>query len=381
MISCIQKKQFNNMNIVQVIPQLREGGAERFVIDLCNALIEIPDCQVTLIVFFNYNREHVLVKELNPSVKIIELNKKLGFDFSIPRKLAALIGNLKPNVVHTHLNAFEYMFINIFRNTNKIKFINTIHNSPNHIYHNRIVKLINSKLFSYSCVTPVIISSDSIPEFQKLFPKKKPVLIFNGRPKINQSKNFESVSKEIISYKLSLKTKVFINVARISREKNQLMLVDAFNQLISEKEDVILLIIGTQWDKEITRQIKDKINSRIFLLGYKENPADYLRASDAFCLSSLHEGMPISLIEAIQHGVIPICTPVGGVKDIINPSIGFISKDFSTFAYIESLKAYLSLKKEKCEEMSSNGKNEYTKKYTMGITALKYFDLYISTGK
>ena len=112
------------------------------------------------------------------------------------------------------------------------------------------------------------------------------------------------------------------------------------------------------------------------MLGYKDNPTDYLSCADAFCLSSFHEGMPISLIESIQQGIIPICTPAGGVKDIITPSIGFISDDFSTLSYIASLKAFLKLDDLARSEMSQKAKIRYENYYTMKITASKYYQLY-----
>jgi glycosyltransferase involved in cell wall biosynthesis len=364
------------MKIFQVIPQFVEGGAERFVVDLCNTLIENYSCKIVLIVFFSFDRNHILAKELNPEIDLIVLDKKLGFDFSIVRKLDHLVTLHKPDVIHTHLNAFEYLFYDIIKYRNKINFINTIHNSPNWMYRNKIVKYINSLLYSKKRVTPVIISSDSIAEFKKLFPRIDEVLIFNGRPIVNASNKIETVQKEVASYKKSPATKVFINVARISPQKNQLMLVDAFNQLIEEGEDVILLIVGTFWDQEIIAEINVKIKDRIYLLGYKDNPTDYLSCSDAFCLSSFHEGMPISLIESIQEGIIPICTPAGGVKDIITPAIGFISYDFSTLSYIASLKAFLKLDDIKRMEMSKKAKIRYENNYTMKITASKYYQLY-----
>ena len=47
---------------------------------------------------------------------------------------------------------------------------------------------------------------------------------------------------------------------------------------------------------------------------------------DAYALCSSYEGMPISLIEAIGVGCIPVCTPVGGIVDVVhNGENGFLS--------------------------------------------------------
>jgi glycosyltransferase involved in cell wall biosynthesis len=366
------------MKIFQLIPTLDEGGAERFVVDLSNALIENYSCQVVLIVFFKFDRNQFLVKELNRCVEIVELNKKTGLDLTLDRKLYRLIREHKPDVIHTHLNTFDYMFFNIFRFKRKITFVQTIHNSPNFIYNNKIVRGIHSILFRINNVNPVIISTNSNPEFKNLFPGINPNLIFNGRPNVKPSNQIEIVREEVASYKKTPRSIVFINVARISAQKNQMLLIEAFNGLIDEGEDIVLLIVGKHWDKEIVKKMNEKIKDRIHLLGYKDNPVDYLSCSDAFCLSSFYEGMPISLIEAIQYGVIPICTPAGGVKDIIKSSFGFVSDDFSITSYIESLKSFLKLDEAKRSEMSSKAKLDYEHNYTMKITSSKYYQLYKS---
>ncbi|HBC78662.1 MAG TPA: glycosyl transferase, partial [Bacteroidales bacterium] len=93
----------------------------------------------------------------------------------------------------------------------------------------------------------------------------------------------------------------------------------------------------------------EKVNSllnmakdHIHFLGVKSNVNDYLYSSDAFCLSSHFEGMPISLIEAFACGCIPVCTPVGGIVDLIDNGItGFISSSTREEDYIDALKQFI----------------------------------------
>jgi glycosyltransferase involved in cell wall biosynthesis len=61
------------------------------------------------------------------------------------------------------------------------------------------------------------------------------------------------------------------------------------------------------------------LGDRFVMLGYHSDPAAVLAGSDVFTLSSRHEGLPISLLEAMALGLPPVVTAVGanaaGVKD------------------------------------------------------------------
>ncbi|MFL5767598.1 MAG: glycosyltransferase, partial [Actinomycetota bacterium] len=50
---------------------------------------------------------------------------------------------------------------------------------------------------------------------------------------------------------------------------------------------------------------------------YRKDAADLLPAFDVFCLPSLHEGLPLSLLEALAVGVPVVATSVGGVPEAL----------------------------------------------------------------
>ena len=97
-------------------------------------------------------------------------------------------------------------------------------------------------------------------------------------------------------------------------------------------------LAGTEYDhtpvssssRVTVDEIKNLPTSHVHLLGARSNPRDYMVAADAFCLSSLYEGMPITLIECLSVGAIPICTPVGGIKNMIEDGVnGLLAKGTS----------------------------------------------------
>lgn len=75
-------------------------------------------------------------------------------------------------------------------------------------------------------------------------------MIYNGRKHLSKSLSFEAIKKEVESYKYNNSTLVITHIARCAVQKNQDLLIDAFNEIISQKHNVILLIIGSGFDSE-----------------------------------------------------------------------------------------------------------------------------------
>src|SRR5690606_23773831 len=119
------------------------------------------------------------------------------------------------------------------------------------------------------------------------------------------------------------------------------------------------------------------VSEGVFLLGEKANATDYLFASDYFCLSSVYEGMPISLIEAFAAGAIPVCTPVGGIPEMINeldPSL--LAQGTSEEDYFQALKNAYHLSKERQEHLHKKAVILFKEKYAIARSAKSYQRLY-----
>lgn len=357
--------------IIEIIPQLNSGGAERFVVDLSNELVKYHD--VTLIILFPIKTHGFYIKELNPSIKVISLNKRVGIDLSLPFRLAKILLNEKAVIAHTHLNSIYYALPSIIGAGKKLRFFHTIHNDALKEAPGKKGALIKRFLFKDKFCQPITISKSSHYSFQKLYGFSAPI-IENGRF-IEESNDFDfTIKKELENYKTSADTLIFINVGRIVPQKNQLMLVKSIDRLVEEGFDIVLLIIGANLDKEILAEIHQLNSNNVHLIGEKTNVLDYLRVCDAFCLSSIHEGMPISLIEALSTGAIPICTPAGGIVDMIEDGKdGLLSTNFSTESYVSTILRFLNMTKSEKENMEIAGKRKF-KNFKIEKTAKNYLN-------
>ena len=149
-------------------------------------------------------------------------------------------------------------------------------------------------------------------------------------------------------------------------------MIESFNRIRQEGYDAILLIIGDGFNEGEGRKLKEQACDAIHFLGLKSNVGDYLMCADAFCLSSIYEGLPISLLEAMACGVVPICTKVGGIPDVIEDGKTGILSDVDTSAYTEAMERFFSTHIDK-----SLIQECYRMRFSMEACALKYYKLYI----
>ena len=80
----------NTKHILQIIPNLNIGGAEKFVCDLSNELSESKN-KITVITFYDIDKNNFLYKSLKEDVDIISFSKKKGFDLSLIFKIRKAI--------------------------------------------------------------------------------------------------------------------------------------------------------------------------------------------------------------------------------------------------------------------------------------------------
>lgn len=357
------------MKILEIIPQLSSGGAERFTVDLCNELSKRHD--VTLLILHSPDRNGFYTNEISPNVKVLTFKKKKGIDFSLMFKIATLIKKTQPNVVHTHLRAIVYTMFSAIKFSNSIKFFHTVHNDAAKEAGDKISTFIRRYSFRNKIITPITISHESHQSFVDFY-QCNATMIENGRNIPTNIHISEDVNTAFKSYRKTKATKVLVNLARIDKVKRQTMLAKIADRLTKEGYDFTILMIGSLKYQDLVNEIKSYSCPNIYILGEKNNPLEYLKMADAYCLCSSYEGLPISLIEALGVGIVPICTPVGGIKDIVKTGFnGLLSQDLEEESFYYTLKHFLEMPASDIEKMKANAFASYSP-FSMTECAKKY---------
>ncbi len=115
-------------------------------------------------------------------------------------------------------------------------------------------------------------------------------------------------------------------IGRLSGEKGYMFLLQAMDVLSRKFEDIRLVILGEGPQRDdLQKYIDDKsLCDRVILPGYRPYAYEYTRMFDTFVLPSLSEGLPISLLEAMQARTPVIAARVGGIPEVIKDRINGI---------------------------------------------------------
>lgn len=357
------------MRILQLIPSLQNGGAERFVCELSNELQSRADVACDIALMYDVTAyPNGFVSSLK-GVNIYSLRKNTGFSLRYLIQLYLFIKKNHYDVVHAHLNTITYLILSAFL-LPKVKFIATIHSDASFEAPGKLDKCVRKILFKFKRVVPITISEESNKSFVDYYNETASV-VYNGLSPFNlQNTNDELIRK-------SKDDVIFVHPASCQPVKNQKLLLSAFNRIVKKYNNVFLYWFGSnEQNKVLFNKLAPFLNDRIRYCGCVNNIRDYLYQADAMCLASLVEGMPMVIIEAFSVGCIPIVTPAGGCVNMVrNGYNGLISKTFEEDEYYEMLDRFINLTSDEKDAIKNNCILSF-QKYSIERSADLYMEVY-----
>lgn len=300
------------------IPALNGGGAQRVVVNLANALVDITNHPVHVVLV---KKEGPFLGLLKPEVTIIDLQGKRTL-FSI-RKLSRYLKINSPIVIMSSLNyaniicTFAHRLAGrpcrlVLREANVVR-------EPEGNWGNRFRAHAVQGLmrYSYSKADAVVANSydtlQTLVDNQITIPENNHVL-FN--PVITQ-KDVEGANNLSDSV-LPTTSPYLCAIGRLSEQKAFDALLDAFAKV--QNQNLHLVILGEgELRGPLTQQAQELgISERVHLPGFIDDPMVVLRRAEAFVLSSRWEGFGNVLVEALAAGVPVVSTDCpGGPRAIL----------------------------------------------------------------
>ena len=354
------------MKIIQISYELTSGGRERFVVDLCNRLARNEEDEVILLTCDDDRipkNVHYL-NDLSENVRFINLHAPRGHHPKSFWGIYKIIKKERPDIVHAHCGTLM-IYLPAFM-INNVHYVHTLHTLAQKNLEYKWCKYLN-RFFYSRYILPITISKACHNSYMDLYGKSDDVCIINGREPLNPS----GIMPKEIDF-IQDEKPVFIHVARCAVPKNQQRLFNCFNRLTDEGVGFHLIVLGSNYEEQWMPIYQN--HPQIHIVGERKNVADYMAYADYFVLSSDYEGLPLTLLEAMSLGVIPISTPAGGVPEVIlDGRNGYLSKSFDDDDFYKKIKQALSEKGKLNKELI---KKEYEDNYSMKNCAQKYYSVY-----
>ena len=259
-----------------------------------------------------------------------------------------IIYKYRPNIIHTH--AAKSGLLGRFAALLYYKKVIVVHTYHGNVFEgyfsnfkNKIILLIERFLAKHSTKIIAIskLQSNDLIFKYKICKKGKIEIIPLGFDLNKFTKNIkikrEKLRKE---FNVNDNTVLITIVGRIVPIKNHKLFIDVINYCKNKsRKDIKALIVGDGSETEEIIKYTEEIGLSssymdlnkecdVLFTSWRSDIDSILAASDIVCLTSLNEGTPVSIIEAMASKTASISTDVGGVSDIIENNIsGIVSSN------------------------------------------------------
>ena len=255
------------------------------------------------------------------------------------RSLKKIIKDEKPDYFIIHLISFLPLSLLIFSSFDT-KFILRISGLPRLTIVRKIFwKLISNKIYLVTCPS----EKTKIDLLKKgIFSEKILKTLYD--PIIEVDKINKNLMKKN-EYNFSDK-KYFLNIGRLTKQKNQLLLLKAFSKISISNKNLNLVLVGEGEERsKLESYIKSKnLDAKVFLTGYTENIYPLIKKSIAIISSSLWEDPGAVMIEAsyCNKNVISSNCPNGPEEFLSSDSGNYLFRNNDVVSLINKINCFLN---------------------------------------
>jgi glycosyltransferase involved in cell wall biosynthesis len=308
------------VRVLQVIDRVGNAGAEMLLRTLAESIdhsrFELHICGL------RPRPGSVTIPALRElGVPVVVLNQRTAYDLPALMTLVRYVRRHKIDLIHTHLLAGDVMG-RLAGFVTRRPVISTIHSGRMDLddepRRRQWLERWTARLWCRKLVVVSELLREEIAEWFNV-PPEQVLAIPNGvdteRFRAGTDCDRAATKQALLGADLPL----VANVARLVPQKGQRYLVEAAKLVAARHPDVRIAFVG---DGELRADLEKLasdlgVSSNIVFAGFQSDVASILAASDVFTLSSLYEGLPVALLEAMAVGCPVVSTDVGGVSQLV----------------------------------------------------------------
>ncbi|WP_215114277.1 glycosyltransferase [Exiguobacterium sp. s70] len=322
-------------NLVLLIPQMYRGGAERVVSRLSSLLKN--DYNIKVVVFddsrISYDLDcEIISLNVPPQINSTWFSKIINVVLRVYR-YSKFKRTYQTDITYSFGDTANIINILSFGNDKKItsirgfKRVKTGKNFTEKFITKPVSKFIANKSNKIVSVSELISYNIS---YHYNISKDKIITSYNGYDIANILKKSEENIEQEVSDFIQNK-KVIISAGTFRHEKGYWHLLKSFYELKKINDKAVLLILGEDYNGEklksdlLTTELK--LEDSVMFLGYKKNPYKYFNVADTYVLSSVFEGFPNAMVEAMACSLPIVATDCpSGPREILEPSLSLGKK-------------------------------------------------------
>lgn len=311
--------------ILQIAAHLTIGGAEKVCRDI--GLYANPDEYETHYVIFDDDIGDFGKEVEAKGCKIFKLREPSENYFEYFKALKSLMAKYHYTVVHAH-TMFSIGWVMLAAKQMKIP-VRVSHAHSALIDGDGLVKSVYENVMRgliLSCSTDLVACGEKagIRLYGEKAYKKRGNLILNGID--TDAFMFSQEKRDKIRKKFNIEANYVLgHTGRLAEVKNQVFLLKLMPDILKQRPDTVLMLIGDGDDREMLRNTAKELNiqDKVIFAGNTTSVQDYLSAMDVFVFPSLYEGLPLSILEVQANGLPCIISdtvpPDVFLTDLIHP--------------------------------------------------------------
>ncbi len=351
--------------ILYFITQSEFGGAQRYVFDLANNLKSDFQVAVAMGEQRNNGKLAKILQENNIKYYIIpHLKRSISpiNEILALREIIKLIKQYQPDIIH--LNSSKISILGslaslLLKSTFDIRHSKIVYTVHGWVFNEPLPWLLKkfylyAEKFTAGFKDKIICVSEydkQVALKYKIAPAEKLVTIHNGIAPIEFYAKEEArqiLHSQVASYELWDTRLLVGSIGNLYKTKGYEYLIEATDILINKnKLPATFLIIGDGSERKNLENLIKKYNlqNNFILAGQIDQAARLLKAFDVYVCSSVKEGLPYTVLEAMLAGLPIVSTNVGGLPEMIeNNKTGLLSKPAKARDLAEKIKLLIDNK-------------------------------------
>ncbi len=311
-----EKSRADRPTVCELLHGLDIGGAEVLAADLARGLAD------------RYRFVFICLDNLGPLAEQLKadgfevacLDRRPGIDLRCMFRLARLLRQYEVDLIHAHQYApfFYAACARAWRRGPPILFTEHGRWYPDYPRRRRIVfnRLMLRSRDRVSAVGQAV--REALVQNEGL-PRHRIQVIYNGVDVERFTPRPERRAPVRQSLGLCETDFVIVQVARLDYLKDHVTAIRTMGRLVRQVPTAKLLLVGDGPKREVieTEIQAQHVEAAVRLLGTREDVPELLWAADVCLLSSLSEGIPVTLIEAMAAQLPVVATRVGGVPEVV----------------------------------------------------------------